>query len=105
MQYCPSFSFMDNYCNNHAAATHLGDSPLGHLVIVIINIGSQTNFFFFFFFFYRDFCISFFYQLTPLHVAAEGGRVDTVCYLVDKGAVINIKDHHWVKDVTIYVYY
>ena len=91
MQYCPSFSFIDNYCHNHAAATHLGDSPLGHLVIIIINIGSQTNFFF--------------YQLTPLHVAAEGGRVDTVCYLVDKGAVINIKDHHWVKEVTIYVYY
>ena len=31
-------------------------------------------------------------QMTPLHWAAGQGHVDTVQYLIDKGADINIKD-------------
>ena len=30
--------------------------------------------------------------MTPLHLAAEGGDVDTVQYLVGAGGDINIKD-------------
>ena len=33
------------------------------------------------------------HQRTPLHWAADRGDVDTVRYLFDKGAEINIKDH------------
>ena len=36
-------------------------------------------------------------QITPLHVAAEGGRVGTVESLVAKGADINIKDDKGVS--------
>ena len=32
-------------------------------------------------------------QGTPLHWAADRDNVDTVRYLFDKGAEINIKDH------------
>ena len=31
-------------------------------------------------------------QRTPLHAAAEGGHVDVVKYLVDKGADVDTKD-------------
>ena len=45
-------------------------------------------------------CSTFFinspHQYTPLHLAAEGGHVDTVRYLVDKGADLNIKND-WFK--------
>ena len=34
------------------------------------------------------------YQKTPLHSAAKGGHVDTVTYLVEKGADTNIKDKY-----------
>ena len=30
--------------------------------------------------------------MTPLHLAAWGGHVDTVRYLIDKGADTNIKE-------------
>ena len=32
------------------------------------------------------------HQKTPLHLAAEGGHMDTVTCLVEKGANTNIKD-------------
>ena len=38
-----------------------------------------------------------FYQKTALHWAAEGGHKDTVEYLVDKGASVDIKDHNGVS--------
>ena len=38
------------------------------------------------------------HQATPLHVAAESGNVDTVSYLGDKGADINIKDGDGVSE-------
>lgn len=37
-------------------------------------------------------------QQTPLHVAARNGKADTVRYLVDKGADINIKDDDGVSE-------
>ena len=37
------------------------------------------------------------HQITPLHVAAEGGRVGTVESLLAKGADINIKDDKGVS--------
>ena len=38
------------------------------------------------------FLVTFFYQQTPLHVAASNGRDYTVEWLVKKGADINIKN-------------
>ena len=35
--------------------------------------------------------------MTYLHFAVEGGDMNTVKYLVDKGADINIKDDHGVS--------
>ena len=37
------------------------------------------------------------YQMTYLHVAVEGGHMNTVKHLVDKGADINTKDDHGVS--------
>jgi len=34
--------------------------------------------------------------MTYLHLAVEGGHMNTVKYLVNKGADINIKDDHGV---------
>ena len=34
--------------------------------------------------------------MTPLHLAAESGRIKILNYLVDKGADINIQDDHGV---------
>ena len=39
------------------------------------------------------------HQKTPLHWAADGGHVDTVRYLVDKGDDINMKDGHGVSEL------
>ena len=39
-------------------------------------------------------------QVTPLHVAAHGGHVDTVGYLVDKGANTNIQAKNGVSKTT-----
>ena len=39
----------------------------------------------------------FLYQMTYLHLAVEGGYMNTVTYLVDKGANINIKNDHGVS--------
>ena len=36
-------------------------------------------------------------QWTPLYMAAEGGHIEIVRYLVDNGADINIKDHNGVS--------
>ena len=36
------------------------------------------------------------HQTTYLHLAFEGGHMNTVKYLVDKGADINTKDDHGV---------
>ena len=38
------------------------------------------------------------YQLTPLHMAAHAGHVDTVRCLVDKGADTNIKNRRGVSE-------
>ena len=38
------------------------------------------------------------HQDTPLHVAAEGGHTDSVQYLIDKGAGINIKNKTEVSE-------
>ena len=36
------------------------------------------------------------HQMTPLHVATKHGRVETVRYLVDRRARIDIKNMHGV---------
>ena len=36
-------------------------------------------------------------QMTDLHLEVKGGHMNTVKYLVDKGASINIKDDHGVS--------
>ena len=47
--------------------------------------------------------ITFFHQRTPLHLAAEKGRFEnTLKYLVDKGAGINIKDNNKVIIMLLY---
>ena len=38
------------------------------------------------------------HQFTPLHRAAERGHTDTVQYLTEKGADINIKDNDEVSE-------
>ena len=38
------------------------------------------------------------HQGTPLHVAAEGGHTDSVQYLIDKGAGINVKNNYGVSE-------
>lgn len=43
------------------------------------------------------FLLSMFPQRTSLHMAAEGGHIDTVQYLVGKRASIDIKDVDQVK--------
>ena len=44
-----------------------------------------------------------FHQQTPLHLAAEKGRFEnTLKYLVDKGAGINIKDNQGVIVILLY---
>ena len=40
---------------------------------------------------------SYLHQRTPLHVAAERGCSGIVKYLVEKGAVVNIKDKSGVS--------
>ena len=37
------------------------------------------------------------HQMTCLHVAVEGGHMNTVKYLVDQGVDINTKDDHGVS--------
>ena len=39
----------------------------------------------------------FFCQFTPLHMAAEGGRVSIMKFLVDKGAKIDVKENFGVS--------
>lgn len=41
------------------------------------------------------------YQYTPLHEAAASGHIDTVQYLVYKGAEINIKSNDGVSERTV----
>ena len=38
------------------------------------------------------------HQWSPLHWAADGGHVDTVKYLIDKGAEVNSKDGFGVSE-------
>ena len=38
----------------------------------------------------------FLHQLTPLHLAAETGRIKILNYLLEQGADINIQDYHGV---------
>ena len=38
------------------------------------------------------------HQDTPLHLAAKGGHLDTVKYLVEKGANIHCKDGDGVSE-------
>ena len=45
------------------------------------------------------FCIP--HQRTPLHVAARGGHKDTVEYLADKRARINIPDKYGVSTIDV----
>ena len=43
------------------------------------------------------------YQGTPIHRAAGKGHLDTMNYLIEKGASINIKDEYGVSEVMITV--
>ena len=45
----------------------------------------------------EHFLVSFLYQMTPLHVAAECAHVKVLEYLVGQGANINIKDNNEVN--------
>ena len=38
------------------------------------------------------------YQDTPLHMAAHNGHTDTLQYLIDQGAGINVKNNHGVSE-------
>ena len=38
------------------------------------------------------------HQDTPLHMAAKGGHTDSVQYLIDKGAEINVKKNDGVSE-------
>ena len=38
----------------------------------------------------------FLHQMTPLHLAAESGRIKMVNYLVEQGADVNIQDNNGV---------
>jgi len=52
---------------------------------------------------YKSFNSFLFHQQTPLHLAAEKGRFEnTLKYLVDKGADINIKDEKGVIVMLLY---
>ena len=44
------------------------------------------------------FFLNFFHQYTPLFVAAAKNHVDTVRYLVDKGADMNVKAENGVSE-------
>ena len=44
------------------------------------------------------FCLNSSHQYTPLFVAAAMNHVDTVRYLVDKGADINVKTKNGVRE-------
>ena len=49
--------------------------------------------------------VSFHHQLTPIHIAAGEGRCeDTLKYLVDKGADINIKSNNGVNEQNVLVW-
>lgn len=52
--------------------------------------------------FYAYFCDFFLshHQITPLHMAAEGGQVGVMKYLASKVADINVKDQNGVKICT-----
>lgn len=48
-------------------------------------------------------CFLFFFRLSPhqespLHWAAGGDHVDTVLFLVENGADVNVKDNEWVSE-------
>ena len=45
------------------------------------------------------------YQRTPQHIAAEGGYVNTVKYLVVQGANVNIRDNTGVRVLLMVKYY
>lgn len=46
----------------------------------------------------------YYYQQTPLHIAAKEGHDHTVKYLVDKGADIHIKDINGVNDEYCFIF-
>ena len=50
-------------------------------------------------------CIFISYQRTPLHIAAEGGYVNTVKYLVRQGSTVNIRDKNGVRVLLMVNYY
>ena len=54
-----------------------------------------------FFFLYGDFLLNFvlpsLHQMTPLHLAAEGARINILEYLVDQKANTNLQDDNGVN--------